>query len=109
MHVKAEVSPRFIFREFLSVDNAPDFVVALSHPIPNGCFLMIGSTGSASMVELHGGVPSGRIRECGKRDRLVAYIALDPDTRDVFVGTPQLETFTREQLLEDLQIQGVRK
>lgn len=90
MRVKAEVSPRFIFREFLSVDNAPDFVVALSSPIPNGCFLMIGSTGSASMVELHGGTPSGRIGECGERDRLVAYIVFDPDTRDVFVGGPSL-------------------
>ena len=91
MRVKAEVSPRFIFREFLSVDNAPDFVVALSSPIPNGCLLMSGSTGSASMVKLHGGAPNGRIGECGKRDRLVACIALDPNTRDVFVGTPSKE------------------
>ena len=90
MRVKAEVSPKFIFREFLSIDNTPDFVVAMSRPIPDGCLLIIGSTGSASMVELHGGTPSGRIGECKKRERLVAYIVFDPDTRDVFVGGPSL-------------------
>lgn len=90
MRVKAEVSSKFLFREFLSVDNAPDFVVAMSRPIPDGCFLMLGSSGRAVMVELHGGIPNGRIGECGERERLVAYIVFDPDTRDVFVGGPSL-------------------
>ena len=82
---------------------------AEARPRPKGKLLMAGSTGRSVMVELHGGIPNGRIGECGKRDCLVACIVLNPDTRDVFVGTPQLETFTREQLLEDFQIQELRK
>lgn len=97
------------FSVFLPISDMPGERLALTQPIPKGKLLMAGSTGRAVMVELHGGIPNGRVGECGKRDRLVACIVLNPDTRDVFVVTPQLETFTREQLLEDLQMQEVRK
>ena len=97
------------FSTFLPISDMPGERLALTQPIPKGKLLMAGSTGRSVMVELHGGIPNGRIGECGKRDCLVACIVLNPDTRDVFVGTPQLETFTREQLLEDFQIQELRK
>lgn len=88
MRVKPKTSPEFCFREFLKVDNAPEFIVALSSPIPNGCLLVIGSSGSASMIELRGGIPSRRIGEGKKGAPLLACIVLDPETREVFVASP---------------------
>ena len=97
------------FSTFYPISDMPGERLALTKPIPKGKLLIAGSSGQAVMVELHGGIPNGRIGECKKAAPLIACIVFDPETREVFVGTPQLETFTREQLLEDFQIQEVRK
>lgn len=98
-----------LYSTFYPIADMPGERLALTKPIPKGKLLIAGSSGRAVMVELHGGIPNGRIGECKKAAPLIACIVFDPETRDVFVGTPQLETFTREQLLEDLQMQEVRK
>ena len=76
------------FSTFYPISGMPGERLALTRPIPKGKLLMAGSTGSASMTELHGGIPNGRTGECKKAAPLIACIVFDPETREVFVASP---------------------